>query len=197
MSASLARPASTSSEPRSWRVAVAAAGRSTLYGAALIPLSVGSLIDVATRRPARATARWSQLRTRLLRKTPPLAAPSPSLALRAGHAVLSLLLGLVALIPIGVELLFVLRGVFYGLVDRGPYDNSWGGPTRAGAWAAHFAVGVPLLVLALVVLAGLGNLHSRLTGRLEGERLAWWVLPIAVVAAAGGAVLAVAWWHQV
>ncbi|MGQ0772918.1 MAG: hypothetical protein ACT4NY_00610 [Pseudonocardiales bacterium] len=40
----------------------------------------------------------------------------------------------------------VLRGLLYGLVDRGPYTDSQGGPTLAGAWAVRH--GPVLLVSA-------------------------------------------------
>src|SRR5918993_1700321 len=71
----------------------------------------------------------------------------------------TVLLGVLSLIPLGGGVLAVLRGALYGLVDHGPYDDSWGGPTRAGAWLAHAAVAVPLAVAALVALAALAGLH--------------------------------------
>ena len=43
----------------------------------------------------------------------------------------------------GLVTLLVARGLFYGLIDDGPYDTSWGGPTLAGAWAAHALISVP------------------------------------------------------
>jgi hypothetical protein len=49
----------------------------------------------------------------------------------------SVLLGAVVALAVGLEVLFVAWGVLYGLVDPGPYNNSWGGPSRVGAWLAH------------------------------------------------------------
>ncbi|RSM51120.1 hypothetical protein DMB66_42885 [Actinoplanes sp. ATCC 53533] len=115
----------------------------------------------------------------------------------AGHAVLSLVLGAVALIPFGVLLAFVFRGVFYGLVDHGPYDNSWGGPSRAGAWLAHFLIGLPMAVAALLLLAGIAALHARLTTMLTGRRPAPWVLAVALVLPVPAVALFIAWLHQI
>ncbi|WP_369201181.1 hypothetical protein [Streptomyces sp. PU-14G] len=79
------------------------------------------------------------------------------------HAVLTVLLGVLALLLVGMLVLFVARGVLYGFVDDGPYDTSWGGPSRAGAWLAHFAVGCPVAVAATGLLYGLAGLHRRMT----------------------------------
>ncbi|MGW1452650.1 hypothetical protein ACWCO3_30995 [Micromonospora sp. NPDC002411] len=114
-----------------------------------------------------------------------------------GHAGLSLLVGAVALLPIGVEVLMVLRGVLYGVVDPGPYDNSWGGPSRGGAWLAHFLVGLPLAAAGLAALIGIAAVHQRLTGRLDGERSPLWLLPTVLLMAVAGALLFVAWTHQI
>src|SRR4051794_24904367 len=61
-----------------------------------------------------------------------------------GRALISLLLGLVALVPLALEVNSVARGVLYGIVDRGPYDNAWGGPSRAGAWIVHLLISIPV-----------------------------------------------------
>ncbi len=113
------------------------------------------------------------------------------------HAVLGILLGALALVAVGVELLCVSRGALYGLVDRGPYDHSWGGPTRTGAWLAHFAISLPFAAAGLALLWLIAQLHHRLGARfLHGERVGLWVLPTALLACAGGAVFVVAWLHQ-
>lgn len=127
----------------------------------------------------------------------PEAPDRPGVLLVAGHAVLSVVLGVVALIPFGVLLAFVFRGVFYGLVDHGPYNNSWGGPSRAGAWLAHFLIGLPMAAAALLVLAGIAALHARLTTMLTGRRPAPWVLAVALVLPLPAVVLFIAWLHQI
>jgi hypothetical protein len=50
-------------------------------------------------------------------------------------------------------LLVLLRGVLYPLIGADDLQDSWGGPTLAGAWAAHFAIGVAVLVAVSLVLA--------------------------------------------
>ncbi|WP_330237070.1 hypothetical protein [Streptomyces sp. NBC_00566] len=113
------------------------------------------------------------------------------------HAVLGIPLGALSLVAVGLELLFVARGVLYGLVDHGPYDHSWGGPTRGGAWLAHFAVGLPVAVGGLALLWCVASLHDRLGARVvRGERTGVWVPPVALLACAAGAVFVVAWVHQ-
>lgn len=117
---------------------------------------------------------------------------------RVLHAVTGVGLGGLSLVAVGVEFLFVARGVLYGLVDRGPYDHSWGGPTRAGAWLAHFAVGLPCALAAAALLWSITALHDRLGARfLRGEPAGAWVLPTALLACAGGAMFVVAWVHQI
>ena len=110
------------------------AGRSLAYGASLLPVALLTLATVPLGGAGAAGARWRALRTGLL-GMPPTPAPDwrPNSAAVLGHATLSLLLGVVALLPLGVELLMVLRGVLYGVVDSGPYDSSWvvrPGPAR-------------------------------------------------------------------
>ena len=47
----------------------------------------------------------------------------------------------------------VLRGVLYPLIGADDLQDSWGGPTLAGAWATHFALGVAILLAVSFVLA--------------------------------------------
>ncbi|GLZ61962.1 hypothetical protein [Micromonospora sp. NBRC 107095] len=145
-----------------------------------------------------AVARWRSLRTGLLGMPPTaVAGRRPGTVAVFGHALLSLLVGAVALLPLGVQLLLVLRGVLYGVVDPGPYDDSWGGPTRAGAWLAHFLVGLPLPAAVLAALIGIAAVHQRLTRHLDGERGPLWLLPTVLLMAVAGAALFVAWTHQI
>jgi len=166
-------------------------GLRLLYCAALLPLAAASLVAVLIGR-ARAAAGW------WLRLLGTADDPGrPGIIVVAGHAVLSLLLGATALVPFGVLLAFVFRGVFYGLVDHGPYDNSWGGPSRAGAWAAHFLISLPMAAAALLMLAGIATLHGRLSVMLTGRRPAPWVLAVALVLPLPAVVLFIAWLHQI
>jgi hypothetical protein len=167
--------------------AVHLAARSLAYCALLIPRSVFALIAALCGWTDRAVARWPRSE----------ATGRPGLVPVAGHALISLLLGAAALIPLGVELAFVFRGVFYGLVDPGPFDHAWGGPSRAGAWAAHFLISLPLAAAGLLVLIGVAALHRRLSPLLAGRRPAPWVVPLALSIPVPAAFLFVAWLHQI
>jgi hypothetical protein len=140
-------------------------------------------------------ASWRWLRTRLL-DLPAVPGGRPRTLAVAGHAMASLLLGVMAVVPLGVEVLWLLRGVLYGFVDSGPYDHSWGGPTRGGAWVAHFVIGTPEALAGLAALAGIAALHQRLTAALDGVRTPRWLMPTVVVAGLATALLFVAWTRQ-
>jgi len=188
------RPAPTA-RPRPLGRVVGACARSALYCALLIPVGTAALFAVLAGRAGVAVSWWRRLRTRLLRVAPaPIARPRPAAVLR--HAVASILLGAVALVPLGVQVLMMLRGVLYGLVDRGPYDHSWGGPGRAGAWLAHFLVGVPMSVAGLAALVGIAAVHQRLSGSLDGARSPRWLAPVTVLVCLAGALFVVAWSRQ-
>ncbi|MEH1165688.1 hypothetical protein V6V47_09905 [Micromonospora sp. CPCC 205539] len=174
------------------------AGRSLAYCATLIPVALLALVTAPVGGAGAAAARWRALRTGLLGAAPtatPSRRPGPVAVLV--HAVLSLLLGAAALLPLGIQLLLVLRGVLYGFVEPGPYDHSWGGPTLAGAWVAHFLIGLPFAAVALAALVGLAAIHQRLTRSLDGERRALWLIPSVLLIALAGALLFVAWTHQI
>jgi hypothetical protein len=116
---------------------------------------------------------------------------------RAGHAVAGLALGVVALVPLALLLVAVLRGVFYGIVDPGPYDTSWGGPSRAGAWLAHLLVGIPIMLAGLGALAGIAALHRRLSVALDGGPRPRWLVPVTVAVVGVVAVFVVLWSRQI
>ena len=39
----------------------------------------------------------------------------------------------------------IVNGIFYPVFDADNLKNSWGGPTLAGAWVTHFAIGIGVL----------------------------------------------------
>ncbi|MER5202591.1 hypothetical protein [Streptomyces sp. NPDC002825] len=164
------------------------------YAAALLPASVVTLGAVAAGRSDRARAWWA----RVDEQDPAVgsATRQPGAGRLFAHALVCVPLGLLALIPVGIEVLFVLRGVFYGLVDQGPYDHSWGGPTMAGAWIVHFLVGLPFAAAGLGALRLLDRLHSRLAGRLWGRRVGAGPVLALLACAVAGVVLVDAWVHQ-
>lgn len=100
-------------------------------------------------------------------------------------------------IVVGASVLAVVRGAFYGFVDHGPYDDSWGGPTRAGAWLAHFGVGLLVLCSAAIVLMGLGALRNRLERPAYGEKVPRWAVALAVFLLIASAYLFGAWIAQI
>ncbi|SNY49997.1 hypothetical protein SAMN05421748_110187 [Paractinoplanes atraurantiacus] len=179
---------------------MSSAGRSSAYCLVLLPLSAAAIAAALAGRPGKAAGWWQVLRERLLgaeggRIQGPTPAPRRSAV--AGHAALSALLGAAALVPLGLEVLTVLRGLLYGLVDHGPYDHSWGGPTLAGAWLAHFAIGIPIIVAAALALTGIAAVHQRLTAALAGRPRAPWVVPVALLAPLPAIAFFIAWLHQI
>jgi hypothetical protein len=148
--------------------------RGALAGAAL-PVSSAVALVTVPRRPAGARpGRWAA----------------------SGHAAVGLALGVVAVIPLAAVALFVARGVLYGIVVAGPYDTSWGGPTRTGAWIAHFLVGLGLAVLSLFALSGLAGLYTRWGRLLAGERGQRWVVPVTALVVVTTGLLVWAWTRQ-
>lgn len=198
MTASLDSTDSATQTPSRHRLrrTLAASSRSLLYCLLLPALAIGAVAATLVGRAQAAAGWWRWLRTRVLR-VPPVQVRRPRGVLAAtGHALLSLLLGVVALVPLGIEALFIARCALYGLVDRGPYTDSWGGPTAAGAWLAHFLVGIPFAVAGLLALAGIAAMHQRLSRALDGERPAAWLIPVALVISPLGALFFVAWLRQ-
>jgi hypothetical protein len=164
--------------------------RRTARGAALLPLAFGTLGATAAGRSDTARGWWAAGPG----DAAPTSASRPRLLVQG---LLTIPLGLLALIPVGIEILFVLRGVLYGFVDHGQYDHSWGGPTRGGAWLAHFAISVPFAIAGIAALWGLDRLSARLANRLTGRRVGFWPYAAVVVASIGGLLLFVSWLHQI
>ncbi|MGK8522499.1 hypothetical protein ACRS6B_13495 [Nocardia asteroides] len=112
------------------------------------------------------------------------------------HSVLSGAVGLLAVFLAFLAGIAAFRGICYPLVAGDDLDGAWGGPTMAGAWAVHAALGVGLLPVWLLLLAALGAFQLRLTRALLGRRGPWWPAPLAVALATGGALLFLAWLRQ-
>jgi hypothetical protein len=61
---------------------------------------------------------------------------------------------IVFILTVPLWLIVVLRGVLYPVVvGADDLDDSWGGPTLAGAWAAHLGLGVAILLAVSFLLA--------------------------------------------
>jgi hypothetical protein len=59
----------------------------------------------------------------------------------------------VVILTVPLWLIVVLRGVLYPVAGADDLEDSWGGPTLAGAWAAHLGLGVAILLAVSFVLA--------------------------------------------
>jgi hypothetical protein len=175
----------------------ASASRSVAYCALVLPVSLGALLALLRGRADLGNTWWNWLRTRVLGVQPTPAQPAAGPGASLSHGLLSLLLGVATLPLVALEGLVVVRSMFYGLVDRGPYTDSWGGPSAAGAWLAHLAVGLPLALAGALALAGIAAVHHRLTLALYGERRGGRLVAVTIVIAALGGVLLVAWLRQV
>ncbi|MER5887509.1 hypothetical protein ABT160_27155 [Streptomyces sp. NPDC001941] len=160
-------------------------------GAALLPVSLAAVAAVAVGRPEAARRWWGRLSAQGTAN-----GHRPGAVRLLGHGLLAVPLGLLTLIPIGMELLFVLRGVFYPLVQPGPYTTAWGGPTTGGAWLAHFGVGLLTAAVGLGLLWLLDRLHARLAGGMWGRRVGAWPVVATILSLLGGALLVNAWTHQ-
>ncbi|WP_405115856.1 hypothetical protein OG559_14110 [Micromonospora sp. NBC_01405] len=189
---SQARP----SRPRRAHRVIRSMIRSLLYCAALLPVALVALPAGLLGQGRSVAGWWNGLRTRLLGApgAEPTRRPGPVAVVN--HAALSLLLGAAALVPLGAVLLIVARGVLYGFVEPGPFDNAWGGPTLAGAWLAHFLIGIPFALAGLAALAGIAAVHHRLTLALHGARRAPWLVLATVVVALFGTLIIFAWSRQ-
>lgn len=87
--------------------------------------------------------------------------------------------------------------LLYWLTDRdsvGP--GTWGGPTMAGAWAVHAALGLALLPVFAGILACIRALADRATRHVQGKSQRGWVLPVAVVVDVAAVLVVVAFAHQ-
>lgn len=121
-----------------------------------------------------------------------------SAARSVSHSLLSGAVGLLTWFLAVLAVIAAFRGICYPLVTgEDDLAGSWGGPTLAGAWAVHAALGIGLLPVWLLVLAGLGAFQLRLARGLLGRNGPWWPVPVAVALAVGGALLLRAWLRQV
>lgn len=125
------------------------------------------------------------------------AAGPPGRVRRVVHSGLSILIGLVAWMLAAMIGLMVARGLLYGIVDSGPYDNAWGGPSLAGAWLTHLGISIPIAAAAIGGLVGVTRLYQHLTRWLHGERTARWVMPSSLAVSAAAALFFFAWLQQV
>ncbi|WP_067821230.1 hypothetical protein [Nocardia inohanensis] len=127
----------------------------------------------------------------------PFALNSPGWFRTVAHSALAAAIGLVAWFAVFLALVAAVRGIAYPLVAAGDYEHSWGGPTLAGAWAVHFLLGVGLLPLWVLLLAGIGVLQRQLARRLLARTGPWWPIPLAALAFVAAIAFFIAWLHQI
>jgi hypothetical protein len=170
--------------------------RSIGYDAALVPVSLLAAANSLLGRTDAVHRAWSRA-FRIQRAAVPVMIRRPGAVRSFGYSVLSLVLGLLGWFLLMMLGAAVLRGAFYGFVTHGPYGpGTWGGPTKAGAWAMHAAVAVPVLFLLPLLLRGLGLLHAAFIRCLYGVSAGWWVLPTTIAVAVAGALLFYSWTQQ-
>jgi hypothetical protein len=104
--------------------------RRTLAGMVVVAtaLPAGALATIA------ATANQGDMATRLRRRS-------------AGVPLVA------QLVTAPLWLIVLLRGVLYPVLGSGHLENSWGGPTLAGAWAVHLMIGTVTLLVVSFILA--------------------------------------------
>jgi len=173
MTDALTRP-TTSAPPRRIR----GLWRSVRYDALLVPVGVLAMADAVLGEEETA-ARRLEMR------------PASS-ARTFGYGLLSAVLGLTSWFVMLLAVLAVVRGPFWGFVEHGPVEpGTWGGPTRAGAWAAHGLIAVPCIAVFLAVLHGIAVLQRLLA---DGSRR--WVLPATIALATASLAFFWSWLKQ-
>lgn len=172
-------------------------GGAIAYDVLLVPAGIQTMADALLDEPELASGRWRRLR-RLLHPTDASApAQTPPVSRVFGYGLLSAVLGLTSWFLLLLLAMAVVRGPFYGFVEHGPYGpGTWGGPTRAGAWAAHAGIALPSILLFLAALQGIAWLQAALVRRLDGRSTARWVLPATIAVAAGGLAFVWSWLQQ-
>jgi hypothetical protein len=157
--------------PPWWRTPFSAVTwRRTRYTLLALPVGVVSVpLALLGRSPA--TARRQR---DLARRNLGLRVDEPSQRDTAGrvlaHALLGVPLHAVSLALTAYLWLLVPLNLAYPLRPgtMGSYQDAWGGPTLAGAWAVHAVGGLAILFAIPWIVRGTAALQGRLVGRLLG-----------------------------
>lgn len=152
-SAPAATMAATAPRPSRWRRRIVEAARRSLYAAAALPVGLFALIGTPFGGARGADRLQRKLAHRLLREPVPAEDEAGSSRRRTlYYGLASLPANLVAFVLVmPVWTVFLARGVFYPVFGADTLDQSWGGPTLAGAWFVHFVTGL-LSILAVTIL---------------------------------------------
>lgn len=129
----------------------------SVYGAVALPLAIAGLAG------ARGVGRWH----RWLLDLPADATPSVERVRRfSGKSLIASLATFAVLAPVWA--VFVARGFLYPLVGADNLETSWGGPSLAGAWLAHWIQGPPLLLVVTLLTTPITRYQRRLAVRYLG-----------------------------
>ena len=171
-------------------------GRSVGYDVGLVPVGVVAMVGAVGGRGDSVHQLWRKL-ARFQGAGEPVRLRRPRAVSSFLHGLVSVALGLLSWFLVALLVMAVVRGPFYGFVEQGPYGpGTWGGPTRAGAWAVHAAVAVPMIVLLPFVLRGVGLLQAAFIRRHYGSAVSRLVLPATILLAVGGALFFYSWTQQ-
>jgi hypothetical protein len=175
------------------------AWRKALVVTVLAPLALASLVIAAVGGSQRAAAWQRSIRARAGVRI--AADPRPGES-RAGVVPISLgsiPIGVIGLVVALLGLSNTMRQLVYPLTHttKSDYVNAWGGPTLAGAWAAHVAIAAALVPVYLLVLRGGAEVHARLVDRVVIGRRSWWLAPALAVLTLATAIVVIAVAHQI
>ncbi len=170
--------------------------RSIAYDVLLVPVGVRTMADAVLGEAKTAVRRWRRL-GRLLSQESAAGASPVGVGRVFGYGLLSSVLGLMSWFLLMLAVTAVVRGPFYGFVEDGPFGpGTWGGPTKAGAWAVHAAVSLPAIVVFLLALRGIAWLQAALVRGLDETTTRRWVLPATIALTAGGLLFFWSWLQQ-
>lgn len=174
--------------------------RSIGYDARLVGLGMQTMADAITGQERTTDRRRQQLtrRSGVRGVVEPRtgSGSEPGAGELFGFGLVSSVLGVLSWFLVMLLVMAVVRGPFYGLVEHGPFGpGTWGGPTLAGAWAAHAAISVPIIVALLFVFRAVEWLHTALVRRLYNSA-GQWVLPATISVCAAGLLLIWSWIQQ-
>lgn len=136
----------TRQQPPTWSRRAAEAARRTGYAALALPISITLLLAIPLGKAATIRRLKSALAERLLRVP---TADTGSLRMLVRSLPADVLAFILVAPAWGV---FLVNGVLYPVFDADHLERSWGGPTLAGAWVAHFIQGPPLILVITLLL---------------------------------------------
>ncbi|MFI5706291.1 hypothetical protein [Kribbella sp. NPDC051620] len=170
--------------------------RSIGYDLALVPVSLLALVRTLLGRSGAVHQSWRKL-AHFHGSPDPIRLRRPGLVSSLLSALVSLVLGLLSCFLLMLLVTAVVRGPFYGLVEDGPVGpGTWGGPTKAGAWAVHAAISIPIIGILPFILRGLALLQAASIRRLYGSATSRLVLPATILLALAGTAFFYSWTRQ-